>query len=493
MANKPFDYRITNPLERPTSSDQNIAQGQEHADARLVMRRMFYDGGGTGTGSMEGFFPRDFPVYPTSPASLSVDMYPGLGFQNGAAETDIGGIAGLNDSYTYKPVVSSTIINIPVATPPATAGQYRYDLIQVRALQNTERLTDSTTTDIYSPSLNSFGGASKYKTLTADLVGQSIQVVPHTSTPTGPIVYMTGPESSTPVFPTASTDYLPVAYVLVSYGATTIVSGDIVDARPLLKLPDALVPSSLSDFGDGGSIVYSTGTDLAVSAQGSTGQPLVSGGSGAPTWASAIGATFGGTGQTGYTTGDMLYANGGTSLAKLAAGSSSQILRGGATPSWGTVPTAAFASNSVPVGALQSSFTALEVLGTVVVTGSVYTTLASVIGNFERGNIQFAVMPRDGGAIMQDYVTTAISGTQASFIIRYTVTGPSGFSKSYRKQVYFPISSVSAAIMGELVFTPISTYVTVNGSYTITVDATPTSSTSDTLTVANYQFRAWQG
>ncbi len=53
--------------------------------------------------------------------------------------------------------------------------------------------------------------------------------------------------------------------------------------------------------------------------------------------ATAIGATFGGTGQTGYTTGDILYASNATTLSKLGIGSSGQVLTVSAgLPSWQT-------------------------------------------------------------------------------------------------------------------------------------------------------------
>lgn len=246
MANKPFDYTVINPLERPTSSDLNQLQGEAHSDARALMRRMFYDGGGTGTGSMEGFFPRDFPVYPTSTPSLSVDMYPGIGFLNGAAQTDIGGIAGLNDPYSYQVVTNTAIKNITVQGA-ASSGNHRYDLIQVRSLVDSERLTDSTVTDIYNPSLNSFGGASRYKTLTTDINGQTVQVIAYTGTPTAPLSYVIGQEtaiiSGLPTPPSVASGYLPVALILVTDTTTAINSGDITDQRPLLSFPFALLPA----------------------------------------------------------------------------------------------------------------------------------------------------------------------------------------------------------------------------------------------------------
>jgi len=54
---------------------------------------------------------------------------------------------------------------------------------------------------------------------------------------------------------------------------------------------------------------------------------------------SAIGETSGGTGQTTYTTGDLLYSDASDSLAKLGIGTSGQLLRvsAGGIPEWATV------------------------------------------------------------------------------------------------------------------------------------------------------------
>ncbi len=58
------------------------------------------------------------------------------------------------------------------------------------------------------------------------------------------------------------------------------------------------------------------------------------------TWnAATIGTTYGGTGLTNYSTGDILYASGTNTLAKLAAGASGKVLQmnGGGTPVWGDI------------------------------------------------------------------------------------------------------------------------------------------------------------
>lgn len=58
---------------------------------------------------------------------------------------------------------------------------------------------------------------------------------------------------------------------------------------------------------------------------------------GAVTLAGTLGASSGGTGQTTYTTGDVLYASGASALSKLGIGSSGQVLTvAGGVPSWAT-------------------------------------------------------------------------------------------------------------------------------------------------------------
>lgn len=58
---------------------------------------------------------------------------------------------------------------------------------------------------------------------------------------------------------------------------------------------------------------------------------------GAITLSGTLGASSGGTGQTTYTTGDVLYASGSTALSKLGIGSTGQVLTvSGGVPTWAT-------------------------------------------------------------------------------------------------------------------------------------------------------------
>lgn len=90
------------------------------------------------------------------------------------------------------------------------------------------------------------------------------------------------------------------------------------------------------------------------------------------TWnGSVINETHGGTGQSSYAGGDMLYASTSTSLAKLAKGTTSQVLTGGTTPAWGSVPAAA-------MPALTGDVTTSA--------GAVATTMASTISGSKTWN-----------------------------------------------------------------------------------------------------------
>jgi hypothetical protein len=91
-----------------------------------------------------------------------------------------------------------------------------------------------------------------------------------------------------------------------------------------------------------GDVLYATGTTtLAKLAKGSAEQVLsMNSGATAPEWTTAA-ATAGGTGQTGFTAGDILYANSTTTLTKLGKGTARQGLQtnsGATAPEWVNSP-----------------------------------------------------------------------------------------------------------------------------------------------------------
>jgi hypothetical protein len=133
--------------------------------------------------------------------------------------------------------------------------------------------------------------------------------------------------------------------------ASTIGSGTIADAR----LPTATVAkggTNLTSF-TAGDVLYATGsTTLAKLAKGTAEQVLaMNSGASAPDWGSVdltvlptITVAKGGTGQAGgFTQGDFLYATGATTLAKLAKGTALQQIRmnaGATAPEWTTIAAA---------------------------------------------------------------------------------------------------------------------------------------------------------
>jgi len=136
-----------------------------------------------------------------------------------------------------------------------------------------------------------------------------------------------------------------------------------------------------------GGVGYGTGTAHAYSVAGTSGQVLRSNGAAAPTWlsqssiaaGSATNATFassattaaglsatlvatsGGTGQSSYAVGDLLYASTTTALSKLAdVATGNALISGGVStaPSWGKIGLSTHVSGNLPVTNLNSGTSA---------------------------------------------------------------------------------------------------------------------------------------
>jgi hypothetical protein len=97
------------------------------------------------------------------------------------------------------------------------------------------------------------------------------------------------------------------------------------------------------------------GTVTSVDVSGGTTGLTTSGGpvtgSGTITLDGTLGAANGGTGQSSYTAGDLLYASGSTTLSKLAVGTANTVLRSdGSAPAWGQVALTTDVTGTLPVG-----------------------------------------------------------------------------------------------------------------------------------------------
>jgi len=132
------------------------------------------------------------------------------------------------------------------------------------------------------------------------------------------------------------------AYDIAIGGTSTASAKFLVNAATgnLTTAGTASVSGSLT-FGAGAGTIAATNMAHLTIGGATTGgvdfaSPITSG-----TWnGTAIGATYGGTGQTSYAVGDLLYANTTTSLAKLADVATGNVLISGGintAPSWGKV------------------------------------------------------------------------------------------------------------------------------------------------------------
>jgi hypothetical protein len=130
---------------------------------------------------------------------------------------------------------------------------------------------------------------------------------------------------------------IPAGKTMMVYNNATDVV-DVTTYASSMTLGAALPISSGGTAGSAtptaGAIAYGTGTAYAFNSAGTSGQALLSGGASAPTFGT-LGATAGGTAQTTYATGDLLYASASNTLSKLSIGSSGQVLTvTGGVPVW---------------------------------------------------------------------------------------------------------------------------------------------------------------
>jgi hypothetical protein len=124
-------------------------------------------------------------------------------------------------------------------------------------------------------------------------------------------------------------------------------------------------------------ILYCDGSDVILASAASSSTPTV------------VTVPYGGTGITSYTTGDMIYASGSTSLTKLAAVAANNVLRSngvGAAPSWGKV----ILTTDVTGGGFNNS-------GVNTTTPVVYVEAVDAATN-----VDFAILPKGSGAILCD-------------------------------------------------------------------------------------------
>jgi hypothetical protein len=141
---------------------------------------------------------------------------------------------------------------------------------------------------------------------------------------------------------------------------------------------------------------------------GTTGLTPSSPGVGDIVVAGTLVAANGGTGQSSYATGDLLYASGATALSKLAAAASNNVLLSGTAPSWGKVNLTSMVTGALPVANAGTGFSSYAV-GDVLYADT--TTSLAKLADVATGNALISGGVTTAPSWGKIGLTTHVSGT----------------------------------------------------------------------------------
>jgi hypothetical protein len=150
--------------------------------------------------------------------------------------------------------------------------------------------------------------------------------------------------------------------------------------------PTSAGGTGLTSYTAGDMLYYASGTTLSKLGIGSADYVMTSSGT-APQWSQFVKAISGGTGQTSYAVGDILYANTTTTLAKLAdVATGNALISGGVgvAPSWGKIALTTHVSGVLPVAnggtnASSASITAFNNITGYTASGATGTTSTNLV------------------------------------------------------------------------------------------------------------------
>ncbi len=205
----------------------------------------------------------------------------------------------------------------------------------------------------------------------------------------------------------------------------------------------------------------------------------------------------GGTGQSGYTTGDILYASGAASLAKLNAGTSGYVLTSngaGAAPSWQASGSSKWTDNGDIIYPTNKEDVRItnETPGLFFVDSNGDDISINVnngtfyIYDDTNNNLLLATQTTDGNIVLGGYGSGSITGTAAynlqvasdGTIIETAVADGGGTSEN------FSVVSLSGTYVSWNMSNGINAKITLSGNTTITLSNVPTGR-SGNLTVTN--------
>jgi hypothetical protein len=246
MANEQFNRMILNPRERPLSSDINQAQSQLDRTQREILKAMF----ASRTGPMvdtsafvAGFIGDGFKVRAAAIPDMTTTVTAGMGFYQDPADVPaaIGGIIGLDDYCSYKPLPLIAPLVIPVPTAPA-AFMERWDIIEVAV---TRRAENGLVRETFDPTTSAFVAGLVNKTLSFSLDSE-FGYAPAPGGSVDGISYVQGVAAAVgaAVVPAVTPGYQKIGEVYVGSSVTAIPAYVLNDYRKMLA-PGGVVRMSL--------------------------------------------------------------------------------------------------------------------------------------------------------------------------------------------------------------------------------------------------------
>jgi len=232
-------------------------------------------------------------------------------------------------------------------------------------------------------------------------------------------------------------------YVLTSGGASAAPTWSQVSATSLSgTVPVANGGTGLTTYAVGDLLYASGTTTLSRLADVATGNVLLSGGVGvAPSWGQVslttavtgtLPAANGGTGQSSYTVGDLLYASSTTALSRLSDVATGSVLVSGGTstaPAWSSSPTISGTTTSgyfIANGAITSSVNAGAFsYGTLGYSDvNIFSSFTSSVNNYNEMVLQNT---NSGAAASTNFIVSNNNGTNSTYFGEFGMNS-SGFS-----------------------------------------------------------------
>lgn len=231
MADRQFDRTVINTRERPMSQDINQLQSQLDRMFREFALLAF--AGRTSMASdarnaLSGFVGDSYKVRPTGTPDKVIHVTSGMGFQvTSDSSAAIGGVSGLDDRCTHKPL--SLAADEAITVPDNGLGVTRYDIVEVAY---DRRVENAMSRDVLNPATGAFVSSTVNKTMSFEQTGRSgIVTTPNPST--AGISLKVGDALGSP--PATTSGYVKIAELVVPAGFTSLSASNIRDLRkPLL-------------------------------------------------------------------------------------------------------------------------------------------------------------------------------------------------------------------------------------------------------------------